>query len=53
MVVQLICNSRKDFPVEGEMLRFNGELKQIRKVTLALKLRRKNPLFFVNCVVDV
>lgn len=48
MVVQIICNSREDFPKVGEYFRFQDKEYPVKKVSVSLKMRK---MFFVNVVI--
>lgn len=47
-VVQVICKSKNDFPLQGENFKFKDKLYPVKKSKISLKLKKH---YFVNVIL--
>jgi|WetSurMetagenome_2_1015567.scaffolds.fasta_scaffold915899_1 hypothetical protein len=47
-VVQVICKSKNDFPLQGEQFKFRDKIYPVKKSRISLKMRK---MYFVDVVL--
>lgn len=47
-IVQVICNTKEDFPEIGEMFKFNDKYYPVKQVKISFKMKK---MWFVNIII--